>query len=199
MSPVEETTNWEVFLWGLSLLNGDAEFVDVEDVFIRCFELAPKRFSWRTRPIPDYKKCSKALRDAEARTPELLVKTRDGLRRRLTVEGQQWVSSTQHRMSAVASGAQKVKEPRSRPQSRLLADVERSDLFREWSTTRAVVAEKWRFAELLRCAPDSSYQIWRDRLQVLRSAAHHAENNNVLEFLNDLGRDHPSWFEDTGP
>ena len=62
--------------------------VDVEAVFYRCFELAPLRFAWRTRAdLPDYKKCAKSLRDAEARKPALLIKTGDRFGRQLTVAG----------------------------------------------------------------------------------------------------------------
>lgn len=66
VSPTEPVTNSDVFLWALFELGGADEFVDVEAVFIKAFELAPLRLSWRTRPdLPDLKKCSKALRDAE--------------------------------------------------------------------------------------------------------------------------------------
>jgi hypothetical protein len=71
----DPVTNSDVFLWALYELGGADEFVDVEAAFFRAFELAPLRLSWRTRPdLPDLKKCSKALRDAENRKPRLLVK-----------------------------------------------------------------------------------------------------------------------------
>jgi len=94
MSQVQEATNWEVFLWALYRLGGATEFIEVEDIFLKCFQLAPNRFSWRTREnLPDYKKCSKALRDAEAKQPHFLVKTGDGFKRQLTVEGQKWIEA----------------------------------------------------------------------------------------------------------
>ena len=70
MTAVDDVANWEIFVWALSQLDGAHRMVDVEEVFVRCFEVAPLRFSWRTgEDLPDYKKCSKALRDAEARRP----------------------------------------------------------------------------------------------------------------------------------
>src|SRR6266851_9626835 len=84
----EPVINSDVFLWALFELGGADKFVDVEDVFTRAFELAPLRLSWRTRPdIPDLKKCSKALQEAERRVPSPLVKQGPEMRR-LTVEGQ---------------------------------------------------------------------------------------------------------------
>ena len=71
----EPITNTDVFLWALYELGGSDEFIDVEAAFYRAFELAPARLSWRTRSdLPDLKKCSKALRDAEGRKPALLVR-----------------------------------------------------------------------------------------------------------------------------
>jgi hypothetical protein len=36
-------------------LGGSGAFVDVEDVFLRCHEIAPERFRWRKYDIPNYK------------------------------------------------------------------------------------------------------------------------------------------------
>lgn len=197
MSPSDEITNWEIFLWALSRLGGGTEFVDVEDVFIMCFELAPKRFAWRTREdLADYKKCSKALRDAEARRPRLLVKTGDGLKRQLTVEGQEWASANERRMVATVQSGKVVQEPRSRPRVRLLAEVERSDPYRRWTEEGVLPAQKWQVAELLRCSPDSDRRIWRSRLQVLRAAANGADRARLLEFLDELAATYPDWFEE---
>lgn len=197
MRPAEEVANWELFVWALGLLAGTADFVDVEDVFIKCFELAPKRFAWRSREdFPDYKKCSKALRDAEARRPRLLVKTSDGFKRQLAVEGQEWVRANRPRMLRVVHGGKAVQEPRTRPRVRMLLEVEKSDVYERWGAEGVLPAEKWKIAELLRCSPDSDPRIWQDRLQVLRAAANGAERVQLLEFLDELGAAHPDWFEE---
>ena len=197
MSPSDEITNWEIFVWALGRLGGAAEFVDVEDVFNTCFELAPKRFAWRTRDdLPDYKKCSKALRDSEARRPRLLVKTQDGLKRQLTVEGQTWVRTNERRMIAVLHSGKAVQEPRSRPRVRMLTEVERSDPYQRWTAESVLPREKWQVAELLRCSPDSDQRIWRDRLQVLRAAANEADRVQLLKFLDELAAANPDWFKE---
>ena len=112
----QEATNWEIFVWVLHELGGSVTFVDIEDVFFRCFEVAPNRFSWRTRrDLPDYKKCSKALRDAESRRPALLVKTANAFKRQLTVEGQQWISVHQRNLEGLLGTGRVVQEPKQRP------------------------------------------------------------------------------------
>ena len=65
--PSMNANNQDLFVWSLFLLNGGSEWVDVEDIYLKSFELAPERLSWRTRrDIPDYKKCAKALQSVEA-------------------------------------------------------------------------------------------------------------------------------------
>ena len=197
MPPQDEINNKDVFLWALFRLGGQTDFVDVEDIYIRCFDLAPRRFSWRTKEIPDLKKCAKALRDTEAMQPPLLVKTEDSYCRKLTVEGQQWIEDNTPRLTTGLEGDRIVQEPKSRPNSRLLAPIEKSDLFAAWRATAVVPDEKWRIAELFRCAPDSPLDVWRKRMQSLRGIAYAAEKRHVLEFLDALETTHPHWFKES--
>ena len=195
MAGGEELGNWQTFLWALHQLGGIDRFVDVEDVFVKCFELAPKRFGWRTRPgLPDYKKCAKALQEAEARRPPLLMKTADGYERQLSVEGQIWVNANAHRLSTLLASGRVVQEPRTRPRARLLTECERSEVYSAWLVDGSIPTEKWRVAELLRCSPDSEPHLWNSRLQVLRSAAYAAEGTQILAFLDKLLETRSSWF-----
>lgn len=195
MTPVEEVANWEIFVWALSELDGAHHMVDVEEVFARSFDIAPLRFSWRTRPdLPDYKKCAKSLRDAEARKPALLIKTGDRFGRQLTVAGQEWVAANSERLRAQFATGRNVSEPRQRPRSRMLAEVEESELYQQWVAGSPLPSEKWRVADLLRCSPDSSERIWMERLQTLRSAAFAADRTHILHFLDQLESRHPNWF-----
>jgi hypothetical protein len=193
MSP-EPVTNSDVFLWALYELGGADDFVDVEDAFIRAFELAPLRLSWRTRPdLPDLKKCSKALRDAEGREPRLLVK-KGAEMRRLTVEGQQWIEENFDRLAEALGGDGDVRAPRTRVPSRLISQALQSSVFRIWADTQTITTEKWRVAEMLRCSPDSSHTVFRDRLETLRAAANSAGRRDALGFLNKLASERADWF-----
>jgi hypothetical protein len=193
MSP-EPVTNSDVFLWALYELGGADEFIDVETVFIKAFELAPLRLSWRTRPeLPDLKKCSKALRDAEGREPQLLVKKGAELRR-LTVEGQKWIEDNFDRLADALGSDSPVRAPRTRVPSRLVSQALQSVVFTAWSDTGAITDEKWRVAEMLRCSPDSSRAVFRDRLETLRGSAYSAGRLDALKFFDALAKERADWF-----
>lgn len=163
--------------------------MDVEAAFIRAFELAPLRLSWRTRPdLPDLKKCSKALRDAERREPRPLVKQGAEMRR-LTVEGQRWIEDNFDRLAESLGRDRVVRAPSTRAPSRLVGQALQSSVFAAWSESGAITDEKWRVAEMLRCSPDSSRAIFRDRLETLRGAAYSAGRLDALDFLDALAMD----------
>ena len=190
----EPVTNSDVFLWALYELGGDEKFVDVEDVFVRAFELAPLRLSWRTRrDLPDLKKCSKALRDAEGRGPQLLIKQGPEMRGR-TVKGQQWIEDNFARLAEALRGDRVVQAPRTRFPSRLVSQALRTKVFGLWQDSRTVTGEKWRVAEMLRCSPDSPRAVFRERLEALRAAAYSAGRHDALEFLDSLADQRADWF-----
>jgi hypothetical protein len=195
MSPPEIIANWEAFLWALYKLGGSDQFVDIEEVSLKCFEIAPARFGWRTRPdLPDYKKCAKALQEAERRRPPMLVKSGDTFARQLSADGQQWIAMSKKRLSAILETDLHVPEPKRRPSSRLLSEIESSEPFREWLRTRQVTGEKWRVADMLRCSPDSSPTTWKDRLESAKGVAYSAERTDLLDFLRAIPAAHPDWF-----
>ncbi len=194
MSPSSPVTNADIFLWALFELGGADDFVDVEDVFFRAFEVAPQRLSWRTRDdIPDLKKCSKGLRDAEARQPRALVRNGADYRK-LSVEGQQWIEDNFDWLADSLARSKTVRPPRQRRSSRLVSSTRRSAVFKEWRDTRSIPAERWVMAELLNCSPDSATAIWTRRLEELRSLAYSAGEAELLDFLDAVRRDHKDWF-----
>ena len=68
--PSDTANNQDVFLWALYVLGGADRDVDVEDIYLKCFEMAPARLGWRTQPqLPQYKKLRRHLnRSKQKRT-----------------------------------------------------------------------------------------------------------------------------------
>ena len=194
MSPIDEIANWEIFLWAFYQKGGSSQFVDIEDISLECFRIAPTRFSWRTKDLPDYKKCTKALQEIEAKHPGLVVKTSDSYARQLTAEGQKWIENNSKRLMRILQRGISVPEPKQRPNSKMLAEIEQSGPFILWKDTAAVPQEKWRMADVLRCSPDSNQDIWNNRIKSARGIAYSADRKNILRFLDDVVSVHPDWF-----
>ena len=196
MSPIDEIANWEIFLWSLYQLNGTSQFIDIEEISLKCFEIAPARFGWRTKPdLPDYKKCTKALQEAEKRRPQLLVKTGDSYGRQLTADGQRWIEKNSKRLARILQARIPVPEPRRRATSKLLSEIENSETFMQWKKDAAIPQEKWRIADVLRCSPDSSPVIWKERLESAKAIAYSVDKESIImRFLDEVSSAHPEWF-----
>jgi len=80
-------------------LGGAGKFIDVENIFYRCYEISPERFGWRRYSYPNYKILYKALVDFEDKYPTLIIKTPDGLSRQLTAEGVDWINQRIQKIS----------------------------------------------------------------------------------------------------
>ena len=78
MSQHPKVDNPDIVPFVIYQLGGIGEFVDVEDILVRCHELAPERFEWRKYPYPNYKILSKALPNFKGSFPTYLIKTQDG-------------------------------------------------------------------------------------------------------------------------
>jgi hypothetical protein len=190
----ETIANTDIFLWALFELGGSDDFVDVEDIMLEAFRLVPERFCWRTnRELPDKLKLNPALHGADANTPKLVIKNGPS-QRRLTLEGQQWIEDHFDRLASALGGDVKVEAPKTRRSSRLIGDISRSDIFSSWVENGTLLSEKWRYADLFRCSPDSAPSIWKNRIENLRSAAYVAGREDILKFLDQIATDHPEWF-----
>jgi hypothetical protein len=188
--------NLDIIPFALYELGGAGQFLDVEDIFLRCFEVAPERFRWRKHLIANYKTLSKALRDFEGRHPDLLLKTEDGLSRQLSKEGIDWVNARLELFREVLSkpGAN---PPTRRREQKLLNEFASHRLVRAYEKGSLDDLHKYEVADLLLCAPDSPRAVWKERLETYRSAATAAGRPNLVEFLDYLRSNKPEWFGET--
>lgn len=175
------------------LVGAVGQFVDVEDAFVKCYELAPERFGWRTHPFPDLKSASKALRDLEGKNSTLLLKTADGNSRQLTAEGLKWVEQHLTLFESLAATPE-LTAPMRRPVLRRLNELANNPLVAEHSPGDTQQLEKYQAADLLLCSPDSPPEVWRERLESFRASAEYGKRPDVVRFLDDLSANHPAWF-----
>ena len=175
-----QANNQDVFVWALSQLGGGDRPVDVEDIFIKCFELAPARLGWRTRPeIPDYKKISKALQSVEAKTHVGLIEKIDQYHRRLTTAGISWIEANRSVLEARYGGAPVVASTYS-PHERLRRRIRESKVFSSPSPSLIEIAE------VLECSPASGVSVWQSRVTQVDVAAQALSDHDLTEFLNRI-------------
>lgn len=187
-----EITNADLFLYALYRLGGAGVYVDVEDIFMEMWRMAPERFRWRKYEVPNYKIMSKSIVDISQRGQESFL-LGSGNTRQLSAEGVAWVERHSDRLEAVATG-RRAAPPDRRPGQRVVADLLKQPLVQSFFEGREVQFERARAAQLLRCAPDAPRRVWRERLETLRSAATAGKRDDVLEFLQHLEAANPDWF-----
>ena len=93
-------------------LGGDGRVVDLEDIAVEAYKLAPDRFRWRRHDYPNLELVRVTLSDANKRGP-LVLYDRKG--RKLTVEGIRLAAEVLSRLDYRSGGAARRRAPTPRP------------------------------------------------------------------------------------
>ena len=197
MSRRSTIANAEVIPYALYLLGGAGRYVDVEDVFFRCYEIAPQRLSWRPSPAE--------LQDGRQGAA--------GFRRRLpprATEDTGWVGAPDRRQK-VSFGSGPASKPFRRRSDNLLAEWRGGPARGCWMNSPRTLwsrsicmasaspsPETMRPSSLLGALLDSPPDVWKERLETYRSAAERVGRSDLTGFLKTLEEDHPDWFGGSG-
>lgn len=185
-SPSSNHNNDDLLVWALHVLGGAERWVDVEELYLKAFELAPARLSWRTRPdLPDYKKCAKALQSIERpkrSSHHGLLAKRGAYERRLTIEGLRWCEEHQELLSSLYMDGV---VPSAAPQddARRIRSLTNSDPFRLWTDTGTLTCQLGELADAFRCLANSPMATWQARLNELTLAADRNGNTELAAFI----------------
>lgn len=182
--PSPEANNQDVFVWALYLLGGADRDVDVEEIYLKCFELAPARLGWRTHPaIPDYKKTSKALQSIEATTHVGLLHRPHKYSRRLTLEGIKWVENYKEILEKNYSKAIVQASKITNQHERRRHELKRSDAWTKFLIDPAKV-EISDAAAALHCSAASPISVWAGRVNDLRRTGDLLSDETILNFAD---------------
>ena len=182
--PSAEANNQDVFVWALYLLGGADKDVDVEEIYLKCFELAPARLGWRTHPeIPDYKKTSKALQSIEATTHVGLLHRPHKYSRRLTLEGIKWVEAYRAILEKNYSKALVQASKATNQHERKRHELKKSDAWAKFLVNPATV-EISDAAAALQCSAASPMSIWSGRVNDLRRTGDLLSDESILDFAD---------------
>lgn len=92
-------THTELVTWAVLLLGGDRKAIDTEDVAVKAFELAPKRFGWRKYPNQINLELVRVyLSDAKKPGKGELLSGSGSVGWTLTSKGLAWFRSARHRL-----------------------------------------------------------------------------------------------------
>jgi len=180
--PSTTANNQDAFLWALYVLGGSDTEIDVEQIYLKAFELAPARLGWRTRPdLPDYKKTSKALQSVEAKTHVGLVHKTHANARKLTAQGVQWIEMFKsifeqvYSRGPVAAASTNFHEKRRR-------SLHESKAWQNW--LRDCSLDIFKLAEVLTCSPGSPLPIWNSRVEEVSRAGHVLKDKELIKFAD---------------
>jgi hypothetical protein len=182
--PSPEANNQDVFVWALYLLGGADKDVDVEEIYLKCFELAPARLGWRTHPeIPDYKKTSKALQSIEATTHVGLLHRPHKYSRRLTLEGVKWVEAYKAILEKNYSKATVLASKSTNQHERKRHELKKSDAWAKFLIDPSTV-EISDVAAALQCSAASPMSVWSGRVNDLRRTGDLLSDESILNFAD---------------
>lgn len=182
--PSPEANNQDVFVWALYLLGGADKDVDVEEIYLKCFELAPARLGWRTHPeIPDYKKTSKALQSIEATTHVGLLHRPHKYSRRLTLEGIKWVEAYKEILEKNYSKAIVLASKTTNQHERKRHELKKSDAWAKFLMDPSTV-EMSDAAAALQCSAASPMSVWSGRVNDLRRTGDLLSDESILNFAD---------------
>jgi hypothetical protein len=183
-APSFNANNADLIVWSLYVLGGATKRIDVEDLYLKCFEIAPVRLGWRTRPdIPDYKKCAKALQEVEdpkrSNKVRLIIRL-DQYHRQLSVEGVTWCEVHTQVLEELYGAY--VPPANNHNHARKVKRVADSDAYSKFARNRQSIT-RGDLAIAFRCTETAPSEVWRSRLDELEVAAKTLQNTGLVEFL----------------
>ena len=184
--PNDSANNQDVFIWALYILGGADRDVDVEEIYLKCFQIAPARLGWRTRPdIPDYKKTSKALQSVEASTHVGFIHRPHQYSRRLTIEGINWVEAYKGILEDIYSKHSVAASANTNMLERTRQAIKESGTWRvfESDPSQLDIAE---LAALLRCTATSPQETWKSRILDVKRAAEVLNDDALADFARAI-------------
>jgi len=173
-------------LVALLRLGGDAAMVDVEDVAVEAYALAPERFRWRRHDFPNLEFVRHTTSGSNKRAGRLVL--REGYGRMLTVEGVAQAREGLRRIDA-APGVRD--DTLRRKDLADLARMEAHPAFLAWRERGVDGPDAVDLADLARCSLSTPLPVFEDRLRRAEAVAAHWNREELARFLGEAA-DHLS-------
>lgn len=179
--------NWQIVAVALWSLGGATERKDTEDVAVKCWELAPGRFSWeRYSEFPNLDTARVALSDAKKPKNGSLVTGDNYGGWLLTQAGLDWIESRATELVGIASG--RGGSAIAGDDANALISLEEKTVFQAWLGADTEGIELYQLADALSLPADAPRRVVVKRAEELKNAAHVAGHKKAEEFVSWLLR-----------
>jgi hypothetical protein len=205
--------NTDLLLVGLLLAGGAENYVDIEEIAVKCHQIAPTQFRWRLFDYPSLEAVQRGVGDLRRMPGEPLISKpkSNSTERMLTARGIQRAVEVASRLldkqlnsarEAIAvfdrtkvtkngnqpkRGLPALLKTEARPAQRALRALRRHPVFQHWATDHELIeVARWQLADVLNCLPDSPAEVWRERLERLQAQAAWWEDHEAKDFLRAI-------------
>ncbi len=175
-------TNWQIAALALYSLGGATSRQHQEDVAVKCYEFAPRRFRWEKYEYPNLDIVGKALRDAKHVKNGSLVSGDKRLGWLLSPAGVDWASRNGPAGRDMDDGGSSVLPAAEGRELRLLKSHQ---LFGGWEAGSEAVSV-FLVADAVGLTADAPIQSIARRITELQSAARAGRQRDVEGFLRWL-------------
>ena len=183
--PLDRLANWRIAVLALYVLGGATTRQHGEDVALKCYEIAPRRFGWeRHQQYPHLELARSALRDAKKEKYGVFVTGDEAKGWLLTEAGVAWCEE-----NAESLGAGKARRGLSaltEPEARAVRGLLQHRLFEQWKQEERNMAF-YEVADALGFPADAPREAVARRVEELAGAAQVAGMPDLKEFVEWLG------------
>lgn len=176
--------------WALAALlrlGGDRVMVDVEDIALEAYRLAPDRFRWRRHDYPNLELARVVLSDANKGTTPLVVRDESRRCRMLTVEGALRAAEVVRAIEAGSEVGDEVgrDDALRRKDNAEIARMESHPAYLRWRAAGIGALDAVDLADLVRCPAATPADVFVDRLRERQATAAYWNRNELARFLGE--------------
>jgi len=189
---IDTLSDKDIVIYALYVLGGWRKRIHTEDIALKCYQLAPSKFSWVKYPeYPDVAPARFALEAAKKLKNQALVKGESERKRAtqsiggwmLTTDGIQWIKANRHRIEQYLGKQTPMGDRLS--SDRRLKELLNSVAFKRFMDygEKADISHA-DFAESLICTVNTKGEVLNDRLDLLYSTAEELGRIEVKNYVN---------------
>ncbi len=196
MKEIERLTNVDVVVYALAVLGGAEKTVYSEEIAVKCYELAPKKFSWqlphyKDKEWPDKYIVKTALEDAKKKKYGSLVEgryaletTKDGWR--LTHYGVKWFKMSKTNIENVLGTARSLISKKDKEEYiRTIRALSKHHLYKHYIAVRSLQGSTvYQLTDMLNCSPDAPSDLIKRKFTRLLVIAELMDNDDIRDFLH---------------